>query len=155
MDAPVAIRRCRRAPTPQAPLRLPLRHGRHGRDPGRQPADQNYAAKADHAPEAKYVPQDYAIPPGPSAAVQAVSGMGVHLVGSSDTSLVPGAFDFTQIVINGTWDGRYTFVEPMITRDWLLSKPTSEKPLKQPQAYQKTSYFPTTYAVHLDQQTND
>ena len=81
--------------------------------------------------------------------------MGVHLVDSSDTSLVPGAFDFTQIVINGTWDGRYTFVEPMITRDWLLSKPTSEKPLKQPQAYQKTSYFPTTYAVHLDQQTND
>src|SRR5919112_4312375 len=41
------------------------------------PADQNYAAKADHAPEAKYVPQDYAIPPGPSAAVQAVPGMGV------------------------------------------------------------------------------
>ena len=57
--------------------------------------------------------------------------MGVHLVDSSDTSLVPGSYDFQQIVINGTWDGRYTFVEPMVTRDWLLTKPTLEQqPLK-------------------------
>jgi hypothetical protein len=119
------------------------------------PADQNFAAKADHAPEAKYVPQDYVVPPGPSAAEQAVPGMGVHLVDSSDTSLVPGAYDLTRVIINGTWDGRYTFTEPMITRDWLLTNPTSEQALKQPEAYQKTGYFPTTFTVHRDEQTKD
>jgi Domain of unknown function (DUF5602) len=119
------------------------------------PADQNYAAKAQHAPEAKYVPQDYVVPPGPPVAEQAVPGMGVHLVDSSDTALVPGAYDFHQIVINGTWDGRYTFVEPMVSRDWLLTDPTSEQTLKQPQAYQKSGYFPTTFSVHRDEQTKD
>jgi hypothetical protein len=119
------------------------------------PADQNYAAKAEHAPEARYVPQDYAVPPGAPASAQAVPGMGVHLVDSSDTSLVPGSYDFKQIVINGTWDGRYTFVEPMITREWLLTKPASEQELKQPQAYQKTGYYPTTYAVRVDEQTKE
>ena len=119
------------------------------------PTDPNYSAKAEHAPEAKYVPQDYVLPPGGSAAAQAVPGMGVHLVDSSDTSLVPGTYNFEQIIINGVWDGRHTFIEPMITRDWLLTNPTSEQPLKLPQAYQKTGYYPTTYAVHIDQQSKD
>jgi hypothetical protein len=81
--------------------------------------------------------------------------MGVHLVDSADTTLVPGKYDFEQIIINGAWDGRYTFIEPMITREWLLSQPTAQENLKQPQSYQKTAYYPTTYAVHVDQQTKD
>jgi hypothetical protein len=119
------------------------------------PGDPNYTAKANHAPEAKYVPQDYLVPPGAPPAVQAVPGMGVHLVDSSDTSLVPGTYDFRQIVINGTWDGRYHFIEPMIANDWLRTKPTLQQTIKLPQGYQKTAYYPTTYAVHFDQQTNE
>jgi hypothetical protein len=118
------------------------------------PSDQNYAATAEHAPEAKYVPEGYVVPPGPPVAEQAVPGMGVHFVDSTDTTLVPGTYDFRQIVINGTWDGRYTFIEPMVTLEW-LTNPTSEQTLKQPQAYQKTGYFPTTYTVHRDEQTKD
>ena len=119
------------------------------------PADPNYATKADHAPEAKYVPQDFVLPPGPPRAAQAVPAMGVHLVDASDTSLVPGSYDFKEIIINGTWDGRYTFIEPMITRDWLLTNPSLEQQLKLPQAYQKNGYFPTTYRVHVDEQSKD
>jgi uncharacterized protein len=120
------------------------------------PSDPDFATKADHLPDAKYVPQNYVVPPGGSAAAQAVPGMGVHLVDSSDTSLVPGSYDFQQIIINGTWDGRYTFVEPMVTRDWLLTKPTLEQqPLKQPQAYQKKAYYPTTYSVRFDEQAKE
>jgi Domain of unknown function (DUF5602) len=119
------------------------------------PADPDYAAKAEHFPEARYVPQDYVLPPGGSAAEQAVPGMGVHLVDSTDTSLVPGQYDFTQIVINGVWDGRYTFVEPMITRDWLMTGPDLEAPLKQPEAYQETGYYPTSYAVSVDEDTDE
>jgi len=122
---------------------------------GIDPNNSDYAAKAERLPETKYLPQDYVLPPGPPAAVQAVPGMGVHLVDGSDTSLVPGTYDFEQIVISGAWDGRYTFIEPMITRDWLLTQPTSEQPLKQPQAYQKSAYYPTTYTVSVDEQTQD
>jgi Domain of unknown function (DUF5602) len=119
------------------------------------PADPDYAAKAEHFPEARYVPQDYALPPGGSAAEQAVPGMGVHLVDSTDTSLVPGQYDFTQIVINGVWDGRYAFVEPMITRDFLMTEPDLEAPLKQPEAYQETASYPTSYAVSVDEDTGE
>ena len=120
------------------------------------PSDPDYTAKAEHMPEARYVPQDYVVPPGPPVAEQAVPGMGVHLVDSSDTSLVPGSYDFQQIIINGVWDGRYTFIEPMITREWLLTKPTlQQQPLKQPTAYQKAGYYPTAYSVRVDEQTNE
>ena len=119
------------------------------------PSDPDYAAKAERLPEARYLPQDYVVPPGDPAAAQAVPGMGVHLVDSSDTSLVPGSYDFKQIIINGSWDGRYTFIEPMITRDWLLTEPSLEQPLKLPEAYQEDGYYPTTYAVHVDQGTDE
>ena len=119
------------------------------------PDDPEYAAKAERLPEARYVPQDYAVSPGAPVAAQAVPNMGVHLTDSSDTSLVPGEYDFTQIIINGVWDGRYTFIEPMITRDWLLTGPSLEQPLKQPSAYQESGYYPTMYAVHVDQQTKE
>jgi hypothetical protein len=118
-------------------------------------SDPDYAAKAERAPESKYVPQDYVVPPGAPAAAQAVPGMGVHLIDFSDGSLVPGSYDFKQIIINGTWDGRYTFIEPMITREWLLSQPTFQQPLKLPQAYQKSAYYPTTYGVRVDEQSKD
>lgn len=118
-------------------------------------SDPDYAAKAERAPEAKYVPQDYVVPPGAPAAAQAVPGMGVHLIDFSDPSLVPGSYNFEHIVINGTWDGRYTFIEPMITREWLLTQPASQQPLKLPQAYQKSAYYPTTYGVHFDEQAKE
>ena len=119
------------------------------------PSDPDYAAKAEHLPEAKYVPQDYAVPPGPSPAAQAVPGMGVHWIDATDTSLVPGSYDFQHIVLNGTWDGRHTFYEPMITRAFLMSGPDVEQPLKQPQAYQLTAYYPTTYGIRVDEQTEE
>jgi hypothetical protein len=68
----------------------------------------------------------------------------------------PGSYDFQQIIISGVWDGRYTFIEPMITREWLLTKPTlQQQPLKQPQAYQKAGYYPSAYSVWVDEQTNE
>lgn len=119
------------------------------------PDDPQFAAKAAHLPDPKYVPQDYVVPPGPPAAAQAVPGMGVHLVDGSDPTLVPGKYNFQQIIISGVWDGRYTFTEPMITREWLLTQPTLQGNLKQPQAYQQTADYPTTYSIHVDPPTKD
>lgn len=119
------------------------------------PDAPGFATKAENLPEPKYLPEGYVVPPGPPVAAQVVPGMGVHLVDSGDPTLVPGKYDFEQIIINGAWDGRYTFIEPMITREWLITQPTLQESLKQPQSYQKTAYYPTTYTVHVDQQTKD
>ncbi|MGY1763974.1 DUF5602 domain-containing protein [Geodermatophilus sp. SYSU D00779] len=119
------------------------------------PADPDYAAKAEHLPEARYMPADYAVAPDVPVAAQAVPGMGVHWFDASDTSLVPGTYDFQHILLNGSWDGRHTFYEPMITTEFLMSGPDVEQPLKQPQAFQKTAYYPTTYAIDVDEQTGD
>jgi Domain of unknown function (DUF5602) len=119
------------------------------------PDDPQFAVKAEHLAEPRYVPAGYVLPPEPSLVAQVVPGMGLHLVDSQDATLVPGKYDFQQVIINGEWDGRYTFVEPMITREWLLSGPTLQGNLKQPQAYQKTAYYPTGYSVHVDEQTKD
>ena len=44
----------------------------------------------------------------------------------------------------------------MITRDWLLTKPTLvQQALQQPQAYQKTGYYPTNYSVRFDEQAKE
>jgi hypothetical protein len=80
--------------------------------------------------------------------------MGLHWVDTTD-GLVPGKYNFTQILINGTWDGEYTFIEPMMTREWMLTKQAVHKDLKQPQAYQRTGYFPTTYSVRYDDTTKE
>jgi hypothetical protein len=43
----------------------------------------------------------------------------------------------------------------MITREWLLTRPSSEQPLKLPQAYQRSAYYPTTYGVRFDEQAQE
>jgi hypothetical protein len=119
---------------------------------GVDPADPAWATKAAHSPEARYVPADYVLPPGPPAPDQAVPGMNVHLV---DATLVPGSYDFRQILINGTWDGRYTFIEPMVTQAWPRTGPTLHVAIKQPRAYQRSGYYPTVYSVRADGPTQD
>jgi hypothetical protein len=43
----------------------------------------------------------------------------------------------------------------MMTREWMLTKQAVQEQLKQPQAYQKSAYFPTTYSVHYDDQAKE
>ena len=118
------------------------------------PANPDYAAMAERVPDGKYIPQDYVTPPEPPLAVQAQPMMGVHWVDSTEP-LTPGEFDFTEVFVNGTWDGEYSFMEPMMTREWLLTKPQIQEPIKQPQAYQKTGYYPTTVSVGYDAQAHE
>jgi len=117
------------------------------------PSSPDFAARAAHLPDAKYVPVGYVPPPG-SPAENTVPAMGLHWTDSAN-GIVPGKYDFTQILLNGTWDGRYTFIEPMMTREWMLTKQTIREDLKQPHAYQWNGYFPTTYSVRYDDQAKE
>ena len=69
--------------------------------------------------------------------------------GSADNA-IPGVFDFTEVLLNGSRDGKFTFIEPMMTLDWLQERPTLQEPVKQPASYQRTGYYPTTYTVRFD-----
>ncbi|MGB9278517.1 MAG: DUF5602 domain-containing protein [Pseudonocardiaceae bacterium] len=117
------------------------------------PSNPNFAAQAADLPAPKYIPRDYVVPPGPPAE-NTVPAMGLHWVDKTD-GLEPGKYDFKQILINGSWDGTYTFIEPMMTREWMLTKQTVHEDIKQPQAYQRSGYFPTTYNVRYDDQAKE
>lgn len=91
---------------------------------------------------AKYVPKDYA------SGVIAVPDMGVHW---SD-SLAPEfkGQKFTNTFIYGFYHGQMTFMEPMTTKEWLLTRADQTIGIKQPQAFQKSGYYPKVSHVWYD-----
>ncbi|MGW4351513.1 DUF5602 domain-containing protein [Nocardia sp. NPDC004582] len=111
------------------------------------PADPGYTLAAAKAPAAQYIPKDYVQVPDST-----IPMMGVHWADGT-VPMDPARFHFTQVLINGSWNGKYTFIEPMMSRDYLLTKPSFIEDLKQPTAFQKTGYFPTKYGVHVDSDT--
>ena len=93
-------------------------------------------------PDAQYAPQGYIPTPG------GVPMMGAHWVDPTSPEYHGQTFDKT--LIYGFYDGTMAFVEPMITKAFLQSNPNVSVPLKLPQAYQKSGYFPTGYSVKRD-----
>jgi hypothetical protein len=76
----------------------------------------------------------------------AFSRMGNHW--ADKTSPEFNGQKFTNTFILGSYDARITFYEPMLSLDYLLSKPVNDcRPIKQPSAYQQAGYYPTSYCV--------
>ncbi|WP_019876235.1 DUF5602 domain-containing protein [Sporichthya polymorpha] len=117
------------------------------------PTAPDFATKAANIPDAKYIAADFVAPPG-TAVDNTIPGMGLHWLDGTEPP-VPGQYTFTETMIHGSYDGAVTFIEPMITREWLLTKPTLNEAIKQPQAYQRTGLWPTTYSVRFDSATNE
>ena len=55
--------------------------------------------------------------------------------------------DYTHTWIYGAYDGSIIFWEPMITVEYLKSKPYTCVPIKLPEAYQESGYYPTSYCM--------
>jgi hypothetical protein len=91
------------------------------------------------AVDPKHIPKDY------MSGVMAVPNMGTHWVDSTSGEFHGQPFTIT--FIYGFYHGNMTFLEPMITRDFLLTKPDITLPIKQPQAFQRHGYYPKQ--VHL------
>ena len=47
----------------------------------------------------------------------------------------------------GAYDGHMTLLEPMTTRDYLLSKEKSSDSIQQPDKFIKSGYFPNSYEI--------
>lgn len=90
----------------------------------------------------QFIPQDY-LTDG-----IAVGNMGVHYVDSEAPELKGQAF--TKTLLYGFYNGKMFFVEPMITRAYFQTNPNDTLTIKQPAAYQRTGYYPTTYRINYD-----
>jgi hypothetical protein len=82
----------------------------------------------------------------------AVGKMGNHLIDPTSPELAPkDAPKFTYTFIYGSYDAKVTFWEPMVTREYLLSKQTLEKDINLPAKYAVAGWYPTKYCVrHSD-----
>lgn len=85
------------------------------------------------------VPQDYA------SGVMAVPDMGVHWVDTLSAEFRGEPFDHT--LIYGFYRGSLVFIEPMVTRTFLASRPNVAAPVKQPAAFARSGRYPTWYSV--------
>jgi hypothetical protein len=86
-------------------------------------------------PAAAYMPPTYFYAGG------GVPQMGTHWLDFTSSELNGSAF--TQTFIYGTYAGKVTFMEPMITRAFIEANPTFTRSIPQPAKVQKTGYYPT------------
>lgn len=105
------------------------------------PAPSDPSAKFNVHPPAGYMPSDFH--PGTTA----IPGIGLHWV---DFSGFPG---IRKAMILGTYDGKYTFISPIVLADEMRSGNSSSAPLSQPKYFQESkTYYPTKYNVYADKE---
>lgn len=122
------------------------------------PTDPQYAAKAAALPAAAFVPNGYVaastlanITPGAAA----VPMMGLHWldVASPELQPPPAGKTFTETFIYGSWNGKFIFLEPMITKAYLESlKNTAgmSRNIGAPTQVAKAGYYPSKYSIAYD-----
>lgn len=98
------------------------------------PTDSQFQQKADNLPPDARRPQFFSTLTPPGAPTPAVPKMGVHWIDvrSPEIQALMGhpelAKPFTTTFIYGSWNGGFTFVEPMVTRDFILGRRTAATP---------------------------
>lgn len=90
-------------------------------------------------PAPDYFPATYINPGG------GVPQMGAHWLDVTSSEL--NGQPFTQTFIYGSYDGKVTFYEPMITLDFLKNNPNYERSIPQPSKVQQTGWYPTKLKV--------
>ena len=90
-----------------------------------------------------YMPADYFTPPGPATAEPQ---MGKHWLPVNLGAYLP----FSKIMIYGSFNGKFIFVEPMITLDYLLSNIDFSANYSQPEHFEKAGNYPTKYNIYHD-----
>jgi hypothetical protein len=91
-------------------------------------------------PAAKYIPSSFNLLIG-----------GAPMMGAHWFDLLSPEFSgstFTKTFIWGSNNGKFVFWEPMITHDYLMTKPDSEVTLRQPAAFQQNGWYPKSYTVN-------
>ena len=79
--------------------------------------------------------------------------MGVHWLDGASPEL--GGATFTKTFIWGSYDGEFVFWEPMMTRDYLLTRPNEVIDLPQPAGFKKDGWYPTKYGMSYSRAGNE
>ncbi len=111
------------------------------------PADPLFAAKTARQPSAETLPTGYTLDPA------AIPRMGVHAAASNAPELQGAPFAST--FIYGFYDGGMIFLEPMMTRAFLLAKPDTTIKIITPAKYPRAGAYPTVYAYSYDAATRE
>lgn len=133
------------------------------------PTDPQFQQKADNLPPAALVPQFYSTLTPPNTPTPAVPKMGVHWIDvrSPEIQALLGhpelAKPFTTTFIYGSWNGRFTFVEPMVTRDFILGRRTAataaqrDSVIALPMGAQASpaGMYPAAYRISWDAAANE
>lgn len=133
------------------------------------PTDAQFQQKAENLPPAAMVPQFYSTLTPPNTPTPAVPKMGVHWIDvrSPEIQALLGhpelAKPFTTTFIYGSWNGRFTFVEPMITRDFILGRRTAAAaaqrdsviPLPMGAQVSPAGVYPAAYRIAWDATANE
>jgi hypothetical protein len=77
----------------------------------------------------------------------AVPGMGNHLIDSTSPEFGDPPQRFTHTFIYGAYNGHITFLEPMITVEYLESRPNECHSIKQPVSWEESGYYPQEYCT--------
>lgn len=104
----------------------------------------------DDYPLGKNLPEDRYLHPDFEDLDAVEPAMGNHLVDL--TAPEHGGEPFTHTFIYGIWDGEVTFYEPMVTHEWFSGLVDGSIggecfPIKQPQAWQQSGWYPTEYCM--------
>ncbi len=96
-------------------------------------------------PAPDLVPAGYVVPPD-----TAVERMGVH--GVDPTGSEFHGKPFTTTFIYGFYNGETIFVEPMVTKAFLETKPDVTMPVRMPKSFSHSGFYPDRYRVAYDPQ---
>lgn len=103
------------------------------------PVYEQDSVKFKNGPAAGYMPPTYFNAGG------GVPQMGAHWIDGT-SSEINGA-PFTQTFLYGSYDGKVTFMEPMITEAFILANNGFSRDIPQPTKFGKTSWYPTKMRI--------
>lgn len=90
----------------------------------------------------QFIPKDYV------SGIMALPNMGVHWTDTLSSEF-HGVL-FTHTFVYGFYKSKLLFVEPMITKAFLDTKADILLTVKQPEAFQKSGYYPSSYQIHYN-----
>ena len=108
------------------------------------PSDPSFAAEAASLPAADLRPPGYVADP----PANAIPHMGIHW--TDTTAAEFHGSPFTRTFINGSWNGQFVFIEPMVTRAYLLTHPDDLVPVHAAAQHAAAGYYPAKYRVSWD-----
>ena len=111
------------------------------------PSDPLFMKKAANRPSADLMPPNFVPPP----ELDPIPAMGEHWIDVTDPVFAGQPFE--AVLIYGAWDGEVIFVEPMVTRDLLLSRRDFGGELSQPERVAEAASLPSSWSVSFDAET--